>query len=220
MGKLIVLEGLDGSGKSTQLDILEKNLKNLGYNITTVSFPEYSEPSCEPVKMYLSGRFGTKPEDVNPYAASLFYAVDRFASYKTHWGNDYLSGKTILAGRYVTSNIIHQMSKLPESEYQNFANWIYDLEFNKVGIPKPDLVIFLDMPNEVSAKLLLGRYSGDESKKDIHERDAEYLKKCRNAASFAAKHLGWTVIPCAQNGNPRSIEEIANDILEKVKEVI
>jgi len=220
MGKLIVLEGLDGSGKSTQLLKLEENLKAEKVDIRTVSFPEYSEPSCEPVKMYLSGKFGSNPEDVSAYTASLFFAIDRYASFKLHWGEYYNNGGTVLSGRYTTSNCIHQMSKLPEDEWESFLDWLYDLEYKKVKIPSPDVVFFLDMPLEVSNKLLSTRYKGDESKRDIHESNAEYLKMCRKAAYFAADKLGWKVINCAKDGEPRTIEDISNEILRLTKEVI
>lgn len=220
MGKLIVLEGLDGSGKSTQLLKLEENLKAEKVDIRTVSFPEYSEPSCEPVKMYLSGKFGSNPEDVSAYTASLFFAIDRYASFKLHWGEYYNNGGTVLSGRYTTSNCIHQMSKLPEEEWETFLDWLYDLEYQKVKIPSPDVVFFLDMPLEVSNKLLSTRYEGDESKRDIHESNAEYLKMCRKAAYFAAEKLGWKVVNCAKNGEPRTIDDIANEILTLTKEVI
>lgn len=213
MGKLIVIEGLDGSGKSTQLELLPKNLHKNGIDSKTVSFPDYDSDSSALVKMYLGGKFGNKPDDVNAYAASLFYAVDRFASYKTNWGEYYNQNGVIVSGRYTTSNAVHQTSKIPETEWQNFLDWLYDLEYNKVGIPKPDKVIFLDMPIEVSQKLLSGRYKGDEGKKDIHESDTAYLDKCRKAAMFTASYSGWTIIPCAKDGEPRSIEDISNDIL-------
>lgn len=216
MGKLIVIEGLDGSGKSTQLELLPENLLKSGIKSQTVSFPDYESQSSALVKMYLNGEFGKKPSDVNAYAASLFYAVDRFASYKTNWGKTYLNDGVIVSGRYTTSNAVHQTSKMPESEWQGFLDWLYDLEYNKVGIPKPDKVIFLDMPVEVSQKLLTGRYKGDEAKKDIHESDIEYLDKCRKAAMFTAEYSGWTVIPCAKDGMPRSIDDIANDVLSEI----
>lgn len=215
MGKLIVIEGLDGSGKSTQLELLPKNLLNKGIKSQTVSFPDYDSDSSALVKMYLGGAFGKKPGDVNAYAASLFYAVDRFASYKTAWGEYYNQNGVIVSGRYTTSNAVHQTSKMDECEWTGFLDWLYDLEYNKVGIPKPDKVIFLDMPIEVSQKLLTGRYKGDEAKKDIHESDTEYLDKCRKAAMFTANYSGWTIIPCAKDGEPRSIEDIANDVLEE-----
>ena len=214
MGKLIVIEGLDGSGKSTQLDLLCDAL-NKTVGCRRVSFPDYEHESSTLVKMYLDGQFGSKPGDVNAYAASLFYAVDRFASYKTNWGEYYNQNGVIVSGRYTTSNAVHQTSKMDETEWEEFLDWLYDLEYNKVGIPKPDKVIFLDMPVEVSQKLLSGRYKGDETKKDIHESDTAYLDKCRKAAMFTAKYSGWTVISCAKDGEPRPIEDIANDILEE-----
>ena len=220
MGKLIVIEGLDGCGKSTQLELLPQNLKKQGIKSRSVSFPDYDSDSSALVKMYLNGEFGSKPNDVNAYAASLFYAVDRFASYKTNWGEYYNQNGVIVSGRYTTSNAVHQTSKMDESEWQGFLDWLYDLEYNKVGIPKPDKVIFLDMPVEVSQKLLSGRYKGDETKKDIHESDTAYLDKCRKAAMFTAAYSGWTVIPCAKDGQPRPIDEIANDILKETLKVI
>ena len=213
MGKLIVIEGLDGSGKSTQLDLLFKGLEDLGKDCKWVSFPDYESNSSALVKMYLGGEFGNKPDDVNAYAASVFYTVDRYASYKSNWGEFYESGGTIVSGRYTTSNAIHQASKLPEDKWEDFLSWLYDFEYNKIGIPKPDKVIFLDMPIEVSQKLLTKRYEGDENKKDIHESDVKYLEKCRNAACFTAKYSGWSIINCAENGEARSIEDIAKDVL-------
>lgn len=220
MGKLIVIEGLDGCGKSTQLELLPQNLLKNGIESKSVSFPDYDSNSSALVKMYLGGEFGKKPSDVNAYAASLFYAVDRFASYKTNWGDYYNQNGVIVSGRYTTSNAVHQTSKMDESEWQGFLDWLYDLEYNKVGIPKPDKVIFLDMPIEVSQKLLSGRYNGDEGKKDIHESDTAYLDKCRKAAMFTAKYSGWSIIPCAKDGEPRTIEDIAKDILEETLKVI
>ncbi|MBR6503254.1 MAG: deoxynucleoside kinase [Clostridia bacterium] len=220
MGKLIVIEGLDGCGKSTQLELLPQNLLKNGIESRSVSFPDYDSNSSALVKMYLGGEFGKKPGDVNAYAASLFYAVDRFASYKTNWGEYYNQNGVIVSGRYTTSNAVHQTSKMDESEWKDFLDWLYDLEYNKVAIPKPDKVIFLDMPIEVSQKLLSGRYNGDEGKKDIHESDTEYLNKCRKAAMFTAEYSGWTIISCAKDGEPRSIEDIAKDVLEETLKVI
>ena len=216
MGKLIVIEGLDGSGKSTQLDLLYENLKSQNIDCKTVSFPDYESPSSTLVKMYLQGDFGKNPNDVNAFAASVFYAADRYASFKSAWGNYYNNGGTVIAGRYTTSNAVHQASKLPESEWEGFLSWLYDFEYNKIAIPKPDKVIFLDMPVEVSQKLLTKRYEGDNSKKDIHESDTEYLDRCRKAAVFTARFSGWETISCAKNGNARSIEDIASDVLQSV----
>ena len=220
MGKLIVIEGLDGSGKSTQLDLLLERLKGLNIDCRSVSFPDYESDSSALVKMYLAGKFGKKPDDVNPFAASVFYTVDRYASYKQNWGEYYDAGGVVIAGRYTTSNAVHQTSKLNDSEWESFLNWLYDFEYNKVGIPKPDKVIFLDMPVEVSQKLLSGRYKGDESKKDIHESDVAYLDNCRKAAVFTANFSGWTVVPCAKDGFARTINEISNDVLNEVMSVL
>ena len=216
MGKLIVIEGLDGSGKSTQLALLNDRLVKAGIPITAVSFPDYESDSSALVKMYLEGRFGEKAGDVNPYAASLFYCVDRYASFKTKWSGDYNSGKAIIAGRYTTSNAIHQTSKLKDDEWKPFLDWLYDIEYNKVGIPKPDLVIFLDMPIEVSQKLLSGRYHGDEGEKDIHERDVEYLNNCRRAAKFVADYSGYKTVCCAVGDSPRTVEDISDEIFDLV----
>lgn len=220
MGKLIVIEGLDGSGKSTQLDLLLERLKGLNIDCRSVSFPDYESDSSALVKMYLAGKFGKKPDDVNPFAASVFYTVDRYASYKQNWGEYYDAGGVVIAGRYTTSNAVHQTSKLNDSEWESFLNWLYDFEYNKVGIPKPDKVIFLDMPVEVSQKLLSGRYKGDESKKDIHESDVAYLDNCRKAAVFTANFSGWTVVPCAKDGEARTINEISDDVLNEVMSVL
>lgn len=215
MGKLIVIEGLDGSGKSTQLSLLPDRLSEKGIDCRTVSFPDYESDSSALVKMYLAGKFGTKPSDVNPYAASAFYTVDRYASYKSVWGEYYNAGGTVVSGRYTTSNAVHQTSKLPESEWKAFLDWLYDFEYGKIAIPKPDKVIFLDMPVGVSQKLLDRRYSAGGGK-DIHESDTEYLENCRKAAVFTADYSGWSIIPCAAGGEPRSVEEISDDILKEV----
>ncbi len=220
MGKLIVIEGLDGSGKSTQLELLPAGLKEKGIECRTVSFPCYEDDSSALVKMYLAGQFGNKPGDVNAYAASCFYAVDRYASFKKDWGSYYDGGGVILAGRYTTSNAVHQCSKLDRSEWEGFLSWLYEFEYEKLGIPKPDKVIFLDMPTEVSQKLLDGRYNAAGGKKDIHETDVEYLNRCREAAMFTANYSGWVKISCAKDGQPRSIEDIAGDVLSEVLNIL
>ncbi len=220
MGKLIVIEGLDGSGKSTQLELLCRNLAAEGIDNRRVSFPDYNEDSSALVKMYLAGEFGDRPDDVNAYAASLFYAVDRFASYSKHWKDYYLGGGAVISGRYVTSNAVHQTAKLPESEWAGYLDWLYSLEYGKVGIPKPDLVIFLDMPTECSKRLLEKRYGGVEERKDIHEKDIAYQNACRKAALYNVEHAGWRVISCAEGERIRSVEEIAADVLTAAREVL
>lgn len=220
LGKIIVIEGLDGCGKSTQLEILGKRLLRNGCSCKTVSFPNYDSPACQPVKMYLGGEFGSNPDDVNAYAASTFYAVDRFASFKTDWENFYNDGGIIICGRYVTSNAVHQCSKLPRDQWESFSDWLYDFEYNKIGIPKPDAVIFLSMPPEMSEKLLMSRYGGDGDKKDIHEKDIEYQIKCRNAATFSAEYNGWKVIDCTNGEELRTIDDISDEILNIVLDEI
>ena len=173
--KLIVIDGLDGSGKTTQLKIAQDYLEKQGYNVKTISFPDYNSESSALVKMYLNGEFSSDPNDVNAYAASSFYAVDRYASYIKYWKDDYNNGCVILAARYVSSNALHQMSKLEQTEWNDYLNWLYDYEYEKLSLPKADKIVFLDMPIEVSQRLLSLRYNGDESKKDIHESHMSYL---------------------------------------------
>jgi len=215
-GKLIVIEGLDGSGKSTQMELLPAALKEQGIDVRSIAFPDYNDPSSTLVKMYLAGDFGTTAGDVNAYAASIFYAADRYASFKRYWKEYYEDGGIILCGRYVSSNAVHQTAKLPVEQWGEYIDWLYDLEYNRIKIPKPDLVIFLDMPTIVSAKLLLQRYCGDESKKDVHERDTQYLESCRRAAVFAAKHSDWHIISCAENGEPLFIKVILEKIVKEI----
>ena len=175
MGRLVVLDGLDGSGKTTQFEIIGKKLEKL-HTVKPISFPDYENPSSALVKMYLNGEISGSAAGVNAYAASSFYAVDRYASYKMFWEENYKRGELILASRYVSSNAIHQMVKLPEEQWESYLDWLEDYEYGKLGLPKPDMVIFLDMPVEISQKLMSGRYHGDESRKDIHESDVEYLR--------------------------------------------
>ncbi len=219
-GKLIVIEGLDGSGKSTQEELLKKRLSEKGINVNFIKLPNYDDPACELVKMYLAGRFGDKPEDVNAYAASSFFAVDRYVSYNCFWKEAYLNGEVFLADRYTTSNAYHQLTKTDKSDWDSYLNWLEDFEYNKMGIPKPDAVIYLDMPIEVSQKLMTGRYKGDESKKDIHEKNVEYLNNCREAADYACKKLGWKRISCAENGEPLPIDFISDSVLEAVCDLL
>lgn len=220
MSKLIIIEGLDGSGKSTQVALLEEyfNSKNVSYK--KIKLPDYDNPSSTLVKMYLGGKFGKSANDVNAYAASAFYAVDRFASYKLNWSKDYQNGTLILADRYATSNSIYQMEKMPKDEWESYLEWSADFEYNKIGIPKPDVVIYLDMPVDISQKLMTSRYNGDEGKKDVHEVNVEFLKKCRESALFTAKKQGWNVIECSDGSNPLSIDEIHNKIVKIVEEEI
>lgn len=220
MGKLIVIEGLDGSGKSTQIRRLRAYMEEQNIAHKQIKLPDYDDDSSTLVKMYLSGRFGSHPDDVNAYAASSFYAVDRFANFKQHWKDEYDEGKIIISDRYTTSNAVHQCSKLPKGAWDSYLDWLYDFEFNKIAIPRPDLVIFLDMDINISQKLLDERYNNVEDKKDIHERDLDYLARCKEAALYSANRLGWVTIKCDDGVNARAIDDIFADILSKVKKVI
>ena len=221
MGKLIIFEGLDGSGKGTQAALTAQKLRQRGVTLRQVTFPYYDSESSALVKMYLSGRFGQKPDDVNAYAASRFYAVDRFASYKTDWGAFYREGGLVLSDRYTTSNAVHQCSKLPPAQWDGFLNWLFDFEYKKIGIPEPDLVLYLAVDPEVSQKLLENRYHGDESKKDIQEKDREYMARSRAAAEYCARTLGWQRIECTCAGRAmRPVEEINAEILAKTDRIL
>lgn len=219
-GKLIVIEGLDGSGKSTQEELLKKKLADIGLNVNFIKLPNYDDPACELVKMYLAGRFGNKPEDVNAYAASAFFAVDRYVSFNCYWKEKYLNGEIFLADRYTTSNAYHQLTKTDRADWDSYLDWLEDFEYNKMGIPKPDSVIYLDMPIEVSQKLMTNRYKGDESKKDIHEKDVEYLNNCREAADYACRKLGWTRISCSKDGEPLPVEVISEAVFKAVSDAL
>ena len=221
MGKLIIFEGLDGSGKGTQAALTAQKLRQRGVTLRQVTFPDYDSESSALVKMYLSGRFGQKPDDVNAYAASSFYAVDRFASYKTDWGAFYREGGLVLSDRYTTSNAVHQCAKLPPAQWDGFLNWLFDFEYKKIGIPEPDLVLYLAVDPEVSQKLLENRYHGDESKKDIQEKDREYMARSRAAAEYCARTLGWQRIECTCAGRAmRPVEEINAEILAKTDRIL
>lgn len=220
MGKLIVLEGLDGSGKSTQTELAVEFLKNEGVDFRKIKLPDYESPSSTLVKMYLSGDFGKDADCVNAYAAGTFYAADRYASFNLDWKRDYEGGRLIIADRYATSNLIYQMEKLDVSEWDGYIAWCEDFEYGKLELPRPDLVIFLDMPVEISQRLMSERYGGDESEKDVHESDVEFLKNCRKAALYAAEKAGWRVVPCSDGEAPYSIEHIQNRITELIKEVL
>ncbi len=212
MGRMIVIDGLDGSGKATQAEILKNRLTEKGYGIFSLDLPYYDDPSSTLVKMYLAGEFGDKPGDVNCFAASTFFGADRYASYKKHWEKEYNSDKIVVANRYTTSNACHQMTKLSESEWDSYMDWLFDFEYNKLGIPEPDCVIFLEMPVEISQQLLSKRYGGDENKKDVHERDTYYLSDCYKAATYAAEKLGWETVHCSRDGKVKTPEEISDEV--------
>ena len=219
-GKLIVMEGLDGSGKATQTGLLCQYLESRGRRVRHIEFPDYREPSSALVKMYLNKEFGSNPGDVNAYAASVLYAVDRFASYKEDWGRFYEEGGIVVANRYTTSNAVHQASKLPEGERQAFLDWLFDLEYGRMGLPAPDLVLYLDLPTEVSEKMLRHREQATATAADIHEQDGAYLRRCREGAREIARDLGWSVIDCAAGDAPRTMEDIRREVLSRVEPLL
>ncbi len=211
-GKLIVIEGLDGSGKATQAQKLYEVLQAKGECVMKVSFPDYESDSSALVRMYLSGEFGTDPNAVNPYAASSFYAVDRFASYANNWKQFYLDGGIVIADRYTTSNAIHLCAKLPEAEWDGFIKWLFQYEYELLGIPTPYRTIYLRVDPEISQKLMTERYDGNEAKKDIHEANLDYLKRSRQAADYCAKMLEWNVVECISDNCIRTIDDITKEV--------
>lgn len=216
MGKLIVIEGTDGSGKSTQFRLLTNRLESEQVKFQKLVFPQYSEPSSALIRMYLGGEFGKSPSDVNAYAASAFYSVDRYASYRKVWGKWYEEGGLVVSDRYTTSNAVHQASKEPEDKREDFLNWLYDFEYDKLGLPRPDLVIYLDVPTDFTEKMLRHRETETHTQADIHEQDMQYLATCRRMGRAAAEHYGWTVIRCVRDGAMRSMEDIHEEIYRHV----
>ena len=216
MGKLIVIEGTDGSGKSTQFRLLTQRVEQEGRAFQKLVFPQYSEPSSALIRMYLGGEFGSKPSDVNAYAASAFYAVDRYASYKKVWGQWYEDGGLVLSDRYTTSNAVHQASKVPDADRETFLHWLYTFEYDQLGLPRPDLTIYLDVPTDFTEKMLRSREAATDTHADIHEQDMAYLATCRRTGRAAAVYYGWTVIDCVRDGQMRSIEDIHEEIYHHV----
>lgn len=211
-GKLIVLEGIDGSGKSTQYKRLCARLAAEGRDFKSIVFPRYDQPSSALIREYLAGSYGSRPSDVNACAASSFYAVDRFASFKTEWQDYYERGGLVLADRYTTSNACHQGSKVPEGERQEFLDWLYEFEFGRLGLPRPDLVLYLDVELELAREHILQRQRLTDTSADIHEKDFAYLSACLDAGRHACAHYGWTRVQCAENGEMRGVESINDEI--------
>ena len=220
MGKLIVIEGTDGSGKSTQFKALTDRLNRENKEFKTLVFPRYSQPSSALIRMYLGGEFGTNPSDVNAYAASAFYAVDRYASYKQDWGQWYEEGGLIVSDRYTTSNAVHQASKESKETQGDFLHWLYEFEYEKLGLPRPDLIIYLDVPTAFTEKLMRHREASTNTHADIHEQDMSYLATCRETGRAAAAYYGWTVIECVRDGQMRSIEDIHEEIYNHVRQCL
>lgn len=222
-GRLIVIEGTDSSGKETQTALLFERLSEKVEKIRKISFPNYESPACEPVKMYLAGEFGTDATAVNPYPISTMYAIDRYASFKKDWGIFYNEGGVIVTDRYTTSNMVHQASKIENAkDKESYLDWLEDLEYNKMEIPKPDLVIFLNMPTDMAQKLMAERKNKitGEAKKDIHEKDEEYLKKSHANACEVSKKYSWSEIKCVEDGRLKTIEEISDEIYSLVMKTL
>lgn len=220
MGKIIVIEGTDSSGKETQTKLLYERIKKIYDKTIKISFPNYESPACEPVKMYLAGKFGKDATKINPYPVSTMYAIDRYASFKQNWEKFYRDNYIIITDRYVTSNMIHQASKIEDkNKKEEYLKWLEDLEYEKIQIPKPDEIIFLKMPIE-KAKILMeerkNKITGEE-KKDIHELNEEYLKKSYDNACSISKKYSWTEIECVEENKIKTVEQINNEIFEKIK---
>ncbi|WP_349763786.1 thymidylate kinase [Fusobacterium sp. SYSU M8D902] len=223
MGRVIVIEGTDSSGKETQTKRLFERLEREGVKIKKLSFPNYESPACEPVKMYLAGAFGDKALDINPYPVSTMFAIDRYASYKMEWESFYKSEGVVVTDRYTTSNMVHQASKIEDKEKkEEYLNWLEDLEYKKMNIPAPDLVIFLNMPTEMAVKLMAERKNKitGEEKKDIHEQDTNYLKKSYENACEIARKYEWKEIKCVDEGRLKTIEEIGEEVYSIVRDII
>ncbi len=219
-GKLIVLEGIDGSGKSSQYRRLCARMEKDKIAYNHIVFPRYDKESSALIRLYLGGHFGQHPSDVNAYAASTFYAVDRFASYRDDWGKIYEEGGIIISDRYTTSNAVHQGCKLPDEELPAFFSWLADLEYAKMGLPEPDLVIYLDVDIETSLRRMKHRQQGTNTKADIHEQDVEYLKRCLHTADKAAEHYGWKRIPFMKDGLEREADEKNDEIYSVILDAL
>lgn len=219
-GRLIVFEGTDGSGKATQTMLLCRELDRRGIPYRKLEFPRYKEESSALIRLYLSGAFGARPDDVNAYAAATFYSVDRFASYRQDWGEFYESGGLIIADRYTTSNAVHQTPKLPKAERRAFLDWLFDYEYRLLGLPRPDRVVYLDLPTALSEQMMRRREQDTHTTADIHERDEAYLAACRESAELIIDLCGWEKIDCSRCGEVRTPEDIHREVLQRVEDLL
>ena len=219
-GRLIVFEGTDGSGKATQTELLCRELDQRGIPYKKLTFPRYDQDSSALIRLYLGGAFGSRPDDVNAYAAATFYAVDRYASYKQDWGAFYEAGGLLIADRYTTSNAVHQTVKLPVEERRAFLDWLFDFEYRMLGLPKPTRVLYLDIPTDLTEQMMRRREHETHTKADIHEQDDAYLRHCRENAAFVVDYCGWTKIVCTEQGRLRPIEDIHAEVMEKVADLL
>ena len=221
MGKLIVLEGIDGSGKSSQYARICRRLEEDGILYHHIVFPRYDKESSALVRLYLQGGFGSDPDAVNAYTASTFFAVDRFASYRDDWGLAYSQGNLILSDRYTTSNAVHQGSKLPAELLPEYFSWLSDLEYNRMQLPKPDLVIYLETTLEISVKRMRRRENATGTHADIHEKNTKYLEKCLQTAELACDFFGWKRIACLDElGKERHLSEKNDEIYSEIRKFL
>lgn len=224
MGILIAIEGVDGSGKQTQSDLLTENLKGKGYRVQKIGFPDYNSKSSVLVKMYLMGEFSKNPKDITAYQASTFFAADRYASWMTGaWRGHYQAGDIVLADRYTTANMVHQAGKIQDlTERDKFLDWLYDFEFNLYGIPVPDLVFFLDVPPEFQKIFVRERKNKitGGAEQDIHESSEEHIRESYESARYVAQKFHWVTIQCVVDGKLRTIDDISEEILRITVEKI
>ena len=220
MGKLIVFEGTDGSGKATQSQLLLERLQREGVDCRKLVFPRYGAPSAAPVELYLRGELGAHPGDVNGYAASALFAVDRYCSYKQDWGRYFESGGILIADRYTTSNAVHQASKLPPEQRRGFADWLFGFEYGLLGLPEPTAVFYLDVPTELTERLMRRREAETDTSADIHEKDGAYLRACREAGEMIAGEYGWLRVDCSRDGEMRTVEDIHEEIYRRASALL
>ncbi|MCL2212872.1 MAG: thymidylate kinase [Oscillospiraceae bacterium] len=214
MSKLFVIDGLDGSGKGTITSRLEAHFCASSVPVRRISFPMYDRESSTLVRMYLEGRLGGSPEDTGPYAASAMFALDRYISFRTDWSEAYHGDGIIIADRYTSANIVHQMTKIPREKWDEFIDWMLDFEHTKLGLPAPDKVIYLDMLPQLSGRNIAKRSADTGRNIDIHEKDTHHLAKSREAGLYAAARLGWFLVDSHENGGLRSLDKVFDEVLK------
>ncbi len=222
-GKFIVIDGTDGSGKATQVEILKNRLEKEGREVMIVDFPRYDKPSGIFCTKYLNGEYG-QLKDISPEQGSLFYAMDRFDAKKEMI--DHLSrGKILLANRYVSASMGHQGSKIADLvERKNFLDWVEDLEYSILGIPRPDATLILHVPAEINQELVDKKDPRDYvngKKRDLHESDLNHLKSAEATyLQIARDYPNFHLIECVKDGRLMSREDIHELIWAKVKDLL